>query len=64
MVVEEGKGKEEKVEVGEWRLVEEKVGVRGGKDEVMNGINAWSEIGGVKVESIRFGEGTRRGRGE
>jgi len=58
MVLEQAKANEQKVDVAESSFLQQKVPVTAANDDVIDAINASSQIAGVKVQSITFGQAT------
>ncbi len=58
MVLEQAKANEQKVDVAESSFLQQKVPVTPSNDDVIDAINASSQIAGVKVQSITFGQAT------
>lgn len=58
MVLEQAKANEQKVDVAESSFLQQKVPVTASNDDVIDAINASSQIAGVKVQSITFGQAT------
>ncbi|WP_214805236.1 tetratricopeptide repeat protein [Exiguobacterium sp. s46] len=58
MVLEQAKTNEQKVDVAESSFLQQKVPVTASNDDVIDAINASSQIAGVKVQSITFGQAT------
>jgi len=58
MVLEQAKANEQKVDVAESSFLQQKVPVTASNDDVIDAINASSQIAGVKVQSITFGQVT------
>lgn len=58
MALEQAKANEQKVDVAESSFLQQKVPVTASNDDVIDAINAASQIAGVKVQSITFGQAT------
>ncbi|AHA30341.1 hypothetical protein ASF99_06725 [Exiguobacterium sp. Leaf187] len=58
MALEQAKANEQKVDVAESSFLQQKVPVTASNDDVIDAINAASQIAGVKVQSITFGQST------